>query len=94
MGLYWAEEFGAPMELRGLIRNPPQIRKISGTRTRKSAGENQKPNPKPANSKPADIRPEPDPLHSQALLSRSTVSSKSNRQHAFIQTAFHLFPSK
>ena len=77
-----------------MSKDAPQTRNFLGTRTRKSAGENQKPNLKPANSKPTDIRPEPDPLHSQALLSRSTVSSKSNRQHAFIQTAFHLFPSK
>ena len=64
MGCYGAQSFGGPMELRGIFKDPPQTQNISGIWTRKAAGENQEPNPKLANPKPADTRPEPDPLPS------------------------------
>ena len=51
--------------------DPPQTRNFSGTRTHKSAGENQKPNPKPANPKSADIRLEPNPLPSIGLTDKA-----------------------
>jgi hypothetical protein len=40
---------GARWSSADVFTDPPQTRNISGTRTRKSAGENQKPNPKPEN---------------------------------------------
>jgi len=48
----------------GGIKDPHQNRSISGMRTRKTMGKNQALKPKTADPKPADIRPEPDPLPS------------------------------
>jgi len=44
-----------------IFKDPTQTHSISSMRTRKSAGENQEPNPKPSKPKPADIHPEPAP---------------------------------
>ena len=64
---------GARWSSADVFTDPPQTRNISSTRTCKSAGENQKPNPKPENPKTADTRPETDPLPSLSLSAREDV---------------------
>ena len=56
--IFWGPEWSSTDE----IQDPAQNRGISGIRTRKYVGENQEAKPKTADPKPADIRPEPDPL--------------------------------